>query len=307
MGIGAVAHAVADGVTGLDVLDGGKPAFDIHDGGDAGESAADLGRVDAQGENTGADHVEMGHGKVQESAAVTEVPILDGDVAGLHLLEDAAEAAVLFEGEGFVGFVRHGEVAEHAFQADPFELLDVFNIGEGFGPADAVAAHAGVDFQVDEGGPAEAMADSFQFQGGLDPADAAAEVVVEAMGQFFREPLTEDEDGGLNEVLAESNSFGECGDDQEIGSGLEGDFGDGDSPVAIGFIFDHGGEGDLGWLVAVDDVEILAQLGQVNFHPGGALGDCLGEGLVSGLRRCREARGWLRHRFDSKIRDSGFF
>ncbi len=61
-------------VAGLQLLDGGDSGFDGHDGLDAGDAAANRRREDAQGQDAQPDHVEMGLGEIEKSAAVAQVP-----------------------------------------------------------------------------------------------------------------------------------------------------------------------------------------------------------------------------------------
>ena len=68
-----VAHPVADGVARLKLLDGGDARLDRHDRLNARNAPAHGGGKDPERQDAQADHVKMGLGQVQKSAAVAKV------------------------------------------------------------------------------------------------------------------------------------------------------------------------------------------------------------------------------------------
>ena len=103
--------------------------LDGHGGFDAGDAAANLGRINPVLKHADADHVEMRLGQVEKAAAVAKVAILDGDAAGRHGGEHFVEAGQLLQRESFVQLVGHRKMAHHAFEFERFVRAN------GLGPA----------------------------------------------------------------------------------------------------------------------------------------------------------------------------
>ena len=210
----------------------------------------------------------MGARQIQEPAAVAKVLAGRGAAGALPRTHHFVEARNLQKGEGFVRLIRLGEVGHGAVEPQGFLRGNQFQQGQGLVPAHPVAAHAGVDFEVDGNALAGGGGQAGQLVDGVRLVDTDRQVMLDAPGQFRLLPFAQKQQGGGDAGVAQGHGFFQSAQAEARRAFFQGDLHHVQGAVAVGFVLDHGEQFDGGWKFAADEAQVLAEAGQVNLDPG---------------------------------------
>lgn len=250
------AQPVADLIAFLEKANGSHAGFDVHNGSDSFDAAADGGGKNAEGEDAQADHIEMGLREIEKAAGVAEVSESGAEADLQGAVEEFVEAGELEKGVGLVELIGHGEMAHDALELKVPAGANFFQGGWGFGPAEAIAVHAGVELEMNGQGPVLGAEEGFKGVERGFVTDGRGEVEFEAGVEFGEVALAEQEDGEREAGLAKFDGFRDRSDDKESSALTFEKAGERDGAMAVGVVLNDSGDGELGRFIGPDEVEI---------------------------------------------------
>ena len=262
-----VSHAVTDDFAGLQFLNRRNPSLYGHDGLDAVNGPANLGGKDAIHQNARADHIQMRVGQIEQTAAVASVAEFYGDFSFRQRVQNFVEPGELEVGKGLVDLVGLREMRHDAFQGQGFFRDHLFEERQGLVPAHAVAAHAGVDFDMNRHLFAQLRRDFGEGADIVRFVEANRQVVGHAPFEFGFLPFAEQQQRGGDAAVAQRHGFFERAQAEPPGAFLDGNAGHVQRAVAVRLVFNDGEQLHGGWQIAADELQVAAQPAEINLHP----------------------------------------
>ncbi len=280
---GAEGCAVADGGSGFDVADGEDAGLPGEDGmearGQRGRCAGLDGQAVAVEGEAGADHgagvaagggfADPGHGGTfVERGGVAEMDEVGREAGGADGFESGREALALAGGDGRAGDLGGAEVGKDAFAVQPAGGGEAMGDGQKVAQIDALAGHAGVDFEVD--GEDGGCGRGGLLKGGdvVEGPEGGGEVEGEDAGGVGGFGGAHDEDaGGVADGGANAGGFVEVGDAKPADACVDEDRRDEGSVVAIGVGLDDGEGFDGGAGDGLDGAQVRLQAFARDLHP----------------------------------------
>ena len=129
--------------------------------------------------------------QIEEAAAVAAMPQFHGNFCLLQRLQNFAEARELKIGKGLVRFIRLREMRHYAFEPQGFFRDNLLDDRQRLVPARAIAAHAGVDFNMHRHRFAEARPEGGERADGVRFVHTNCQIVRHAPFQFGLLPFAE--------------------------------------------------------------------------------------------------------------------
>ena len=146
--------------------------------------------------------------------------------------------------------------------------------GEIAARGDALASHAGIEFEVDGNAVVEGGCGPLDGPDVFRGPDDGGQIVFEEAGGVFRIEAAHDEDAspvagetGVVEGVADADAFFEVCDAEPAGAGFDEGGGAEGGAVAVGVGFDHAEDLEIGAGGFLDGVEVAAEVGGGDFDP----------------------------------------
>jgi hypothetical protein len=129
------------------------------------------------------------------------------------------------------------------------------------------AAHAGIHLEVDRDGLPGGAGGFVQRLGGSQPGDALDQVVLDQACGKGREGRIQNENGHLEPILPQGDSFVDAGHGQHVGTGRQGGAGHRSGPVTVAIGLDHGHEACPGACDAPQFPDVVVNGPKIDFSP----------------------------------------
>ena len=155
----------------------------------------------------------------------------------------------------------------HAFERQRFFRENFFDERQGFVPARAVTAHAGVDFQMHGNSFAEFFRDFGERANVVRLIHANGQIMRDAPFEFGFLPFAEQEQRRLDAGVAQAHRFFERAQAKTPRAFLDGDACHVECAVAVSFVLHHGHQAHVLRQIAANELQIAAQFAEVNFGP----------------------------------------
>ena len=195
------------------------------------------------------------------------MPQFHGNFSLRQRLQNLAEARELEIRKRLVRLVRLREMRHGALKLQRFLGEDFFDERQRLVPAHAVTAHAGVDFYMDWNFFAEVRRQFCEPADGVRLVHANGQVMSHAPFEFGLLPFAEQQQRRGDAGVAQGHGLLQIAQAKAPRAFFERDARHVERAVAVGLVLHHGEQLDVFGQIGADELQIAAQLAEVNLGP----------------------------------------